>query len=161
MGLAIISLYRRISLPADSLRAKFHCRSFYIRVRFVGWSVMLLSKLMKNGLLRILNDLDSAGRERKRDEKERGTSRRKERRGGKSDEEREKWKRMKDEKVSWGRIVDRLGLVFSTLRRIGDEIETGKAFVRNFAANGSGDRSAADVPIEPRSGGGDRGWLDW
>ena len=41
---------------------------------------------MKNGLLRILNDLDSAGRGRKRDEKE-GATRRKERRGGRSDEE--------------------------------------------------------------------------
>ena len=27
----------------------------------IGWSVMLLSKLMKNVLLRIINDLDSAG----------------------------------------------------------------------------------------------------
>ena len=42
----------------------------------VGPSVMLLSKSMINGLLRILNDLDSAGREKKR-----GT-RRKEGRGG-------------------------------------------------------------------------------
>ena len=39
---------------------------------------MLLSKLMKNGLLQIQNDLDSAGRGRKRDEEERG---------GKKDEE--------------------------------------------------------------------------
>ena len=56
----------------------------------VGWlvrpSVTLLSKSMKNGLLWILSDLDSAGRGRKRD-KEEGVTRRKERRGGKSDEE--------------------------------------------------------------------------
>ena len=36
--------------------------------RSVGPSVMLLSELMKNGLLRILIDLDSAGRGKKRDE---------------------------------------------------------------------------------------------
>ena len=41
---------------------------------------------MKNGLLWILSDLDSAGRGRKRDEGEGGT-RRKEGRGGRSDEE--------------------------------------------------------------------------
>ena len=56
----------------------------------VGWSVgplvMLSSKSMKNGLLRILNDLDSAGRGKKRDEEEGGT-RRKEGRGGKRNEE--------------------------------------------------------------------------
>ena len=45
--------------------------------RSVGWSVMLLSKLMKNGLLWILNDLDSAGRGGKRDE-EKGVMRGKE-----------------------------------------------------------------------------------
>ena len=50
-------------------------------------SVTLSSKSMKNGLLWILSDLDSAGRGRKRD-KEEGVTRRKERRGGKSDEER-------------------------------------------------------------------------
>ena len=38
----------------------------------VGPSVMLLSKLLKNGLLRILNDLDSAGREKKRGTRGRG-----------------------------------------------------------------------------------------
>ena len=38
----------------------------------VGRSVMLLSKLMKNGLLRILNDLDSAGLGKKRDGGRRG-----------------------------------------------------------------------------------------
>ncbi len=43
--------------------------------RLVGWLVMLLSKSMKNGLLRILNDLDSAGQGKKKDEEEGGTSR--------------------------------------------------------------------------------------
>ena len=47
---------------------------------------MLSSKSMKNGLLRILNDLDSAGRGKKRDEEEGGT-RWTEERGGKRDEE--------------------------------------------------------------------------
>ena len=41
---------------------------------------------MKNGLLRILNDLDSAGRGRKRDEEE-GRTRTKDGRGGSKDEE--------------------------------------------------------------------------
>ena len=36
--------------------------------RLVGPSVMLLSKSLKNGLLWILNDLDSAGRGKKRGE---------------------------------------------------------------------------------------------
>ena len=48
-------------------------------------SVMLSSKSMKNGLLRILNDLDSAGRGKKRDKEKRGM-RRKEGRGGMRDE---------------------------------------------------------------------------
>ena len=52
----------------------------------VGWLVMLSSKSMKNGLLRILNDLDSAGRGKKRDEEEERT-RRKEERGGRRDGE--------------------------------------------------------------------------
>ena len=54
----------------------------------VRWSVTLSSKLMKNGLLRILNDLDSAGRGGRRDEEgqggrdeEEGRTWRKERRG--------------------------------------------------------------------------------
>ena len=55
----------------------------------VGWSVTLLSKSMKNGLLWILSDLDSAGRGRKRDEEE-GGARRKEQRAGRNDEEIEK-----------------------------------------------------------------------
>ena len=41
---------------------------------------------MKNGLLRILNDLDTAGRGKNRDEEEGGTRREVER-GGKRDEE--------------------------------------------------------------------------
>ena len=66
----------------------------------VGWLVgpsvrrlvMLSSKLMKNGLLRILNDLDSAGRGKKRHEEEGGTR-------GRRDEESEKMKKLlKDEK---------------------------------------------------------------
>ena len=40
--------------------------------RLVGWSVMLLSNWAKNGILRILNDLDSAGQGRKRDKEEGG-----------------------------------------------------------------------------------------
>ena len=52
----------------------------------VRWLVTLSSQLMKNGHLRILNDLDIAGRGRKRDEEEGGT-RRKEGRGGRRDEE--------------------------------------------------------------------------
>ena len=47
---------------------------------------MLSSKSMKNGLLRILNDLDSAGRGERRDEEEGGT-RWKEERGGRRNEE--------------------------------------------------------------------------
>ena len=35
-----------------------------------GPLIMLSSKLLKNGLLQILNDLDSAGRGKKRDEEE-------------------------------------------------------------------------------------------
>ena len=38
-------------------------------------SVMLLSKSMKNGLIPILHDLDSAGRGGRRDEEEGGTGR--------------------------------------------------------------------------------------
>ena len=69
----------------------FRCVRISIRGlvrRSIGWLVgpfiMLLSKLMKNGLLRILNDLDSAGpagrgrkegRGGRRDEEEGGTGR--------------------------------------------------------------------------------------
>ena len=49
-------------------------------------SVMLSSKSIKNGLLRIVNDLDSAGRGKKRD-KEEGGAWRKEGRGGRMDGE--------------------------------------------------------------------------
>ena len=57
----------------------------------VGRSVMLSSKSLKNGLLRILNDLDSAGRGKKRG-KEGGTR-------GRRDEESEKMKKLlKNEK---------------------------------------------------------------
>ena len=56
----------------------------------VGWSVrpsvMLSSKSMKNGLLRVLNDIDIAGRGKKRDE-EKGETRKKEGRGGRRDME--------------------------------------------------------------------------
>ena len=52
----------------------------------VGRSVMLLSILMENGLLRILNDLDIAGCGKKRDQEEGGT-RRKEGQGGRRDKE--------------------------------------------------------------------------
>ena len=53
----------------------------------VGWSVMLSSKSLKNGLFRIPNDLDIAGRGKKRDG-EGGTT-------GRRDKESEK---MKNEK---------------------------------------------------------------
>ena len=46
---------------------------------------------MKNGLLRILNYLDSAGHAKKRDEEEVGT-RRKEERGGRDGEEGGTWR---------------------------------------------------------------------
>ena len=59
---------------------------------------MLSSNLMKNGLLRILNDLEVAGRVRKRDEEEGGT-RRKEGRGGRSNEDERAMRRVKNEKV--------------------------------------------------------------
>ena len=65
--------------------------------RLVGWSVgssvTLSSKSMKDGILRILNDLVSAGRGRMRDEEEGGT-RRKEQLGGRSDEESETMKKL-------------------------------------------------------------------
>ena len=72
---------------------------------------MLLSKLMKNGLLRILNDLDSARRGKKRDKERRrdnedGGTGREEGRGGRRDEESEK---MKNEKVAKGRIIGLAG----------------------------------------------------
>ena len=66
---------------------------------------MLLSKLLKNGLFQILNDLDSAGRGKKRDEE--GGMR------GRWDEESEK---MKNEKVARGRII---GLAWPCCYKIG------------------------------------------
>ena len=74
----------------------------------VGWSFgrsvgpSVRNAFVKNGLLRILHDLVSAGRGKRRDEEE-GGARRKEGRGGRSDEGCEK---MKNEKVAGGRIVD-------------------------------------------------------
>ena len=54
---------------------------------------MLSSKSLKNGFLRILNDLDSAGRGKKRHEEEGGTR-------GRRDEESEKMKKLlKDENL--------------------------------------------------------------
>ena len=93
---------------------------------------MLSSKSMKNGLLRILNDLDSAGRGKKRDkeegwtrrkegqggrrDEEQGGTRRKEVRGGRRDEESEKMKKllkkMKNEKVAKGHIIGLAGPCF-------------------------------------------------
>ena len=64
--------------------------------RLVGPSAMLSSKSMKNRLLRILNDLDSAGRGGRRDEEEGGT-RRKEERGGWRNEEEGGTKETRDE----------------------------------------------------------------
>ena len=52
-----------------------------------GPSVMLLSKLMKNGLLRILNDFDNAGQGGRRDEEEGGTGSKKGRGGRRDGEE--------------------------------------------------------------------------
>ena len=65
---------------------------------------MLSSKLMKNGLLRIINDLDSAGWMRKkgrggRRDEEAGGTRRKEGRGGSRDGEEGGTRRVKNEKV--------------------------------------------------------------
>ena len=63
----------------------------------VGRLVMLSSKSLKNGLLRILNDTDGAGREKKRDEEEEGTRRVKNEKVVNKNE---------NEKVPKGRIVD-------------------------------------------------------
>ena len=63
-------------LDASSHLYKRPCPSVGPSVRpSVGWSVTLSSKSMKNGQLRILNDSDSAGRGRKRNEEEGGTRR--------------------------------------------------------------------------------------
>ena len=67
------------------MRPHLYKRPCQLVGRSVGQSVrrlvMLSSKSMKNGLLRILNDLDRAGRGGRRDEEVGGT-RRKEERGG-------------------------------------------------------------------------------
>ena len=65
----------------------------------VRWSVMLSSKSMKNRLLRILNDLDSTGQEKKegrggrRDEEE-GVTRRNKQRGVRSNKESDKMNKL-------------------------------------------------------------------
>ena len=80
---------------------------------------MLLSKSMENGLLQTLNDVDSNGRGKKRDKKERGTGRKEGQGGrrdgeelGRRDEEREKIKKMKNEKVAKGCIIGLAGPCF-------------------------------------------------
>ena len=60
----------------------------------VGPSVIRSSKSMKNRLLRILNDLDSAGRGRRKEAREEGGMGRKEGRGGRRDEESKKMKKL-------------------------------------------------------------------
>ena len=90
----------------------------------VRWLVTLLSQSMKNGHLRILNDLDIAGGTRRKEgrrggrNEEEGGTRRKEGRGGRMDAEKgatwrkERWGDRKNEKVAWGRIVDLRGLFY-------------------------------------------------
>ena len=75
-------LYEGVSPSVCPLVGPLVGWSLFGLVGAVGWSVMLSSKLMKNELLRILNDLDTA----LLDEEKRGT-RRKEGRGGRGDEE--------------------------------------------------------------------------
>ncbi len=53
--------------------------------RSIGWSVSI-GKSMKNGPSRIVNDLDSAGRGRKRDEEEGDTGRKEVRKGTRNGE---------------------------------------------------------------------------
>ena len=60
----------------------------------VRWSVTLSLKSMKNSLLRVLNDLDSAGRGRYRDEEE-DTGMRRKKEGGTRDEKEEGMRRNK------------------------------------------------------------------
>ena len=90
-----LSLFGQLGATDAVYTALFRCVCISIRglvCRSVGWSVgwsvgrllMLSSKSMKNGLLRILNDLDTAGRGIK------------EGRGGRRDEE-EGGMRRKDE----------------------------------------------------------------
>ena len=76
-----------VFLDASSHLNKRPCLSVGPLVRpLVRRSVTLSSKSTKNGHLRILNDSDSAGRGRKRDEEEGGT-RRKDVRVGRMDAE--------------------------------------------------------------------------
>ena len=91
-------------LDASSHLYKRPCPSVRPLVRpLVGWSVTLSSKSMKNGLLRILNDSEGAGRVRKRDEEGGGTRRKEgqEEWAGRSDEDKratmraKKWKSCK------------------------------------------------------------------
>ena len=111
---------------SDNLHSNFIQLIQFFRCvrRSVGPSVMLSSKSMKNGLLRILNDLDSAGRSSlffrrrrggRRDE-EVGRMGRKEAQEGRMDEESEKMKKllkkMKNEKVAKGRIIGLAGPCF-------------------------------------------------
>ena len=83
------------------MRPHLYKRPCLLIRRSVGWSVrrsvMLSSKSMKNGLLRILNDLDSAGQRGRRDEEEGGT-RRKEEGGGRRNEEEGGTRGTRDEK---------------------------------------------------------------
>ena len=113
--------------------------------RSVGPSVMLSSKSMKNGLLRILNDLDSAGRGGRRDEEEGGT-RREEGRGGRRDEDeggtrerRDEESDMKNEKVAEGCIIGLAGpcyLIIADFDAANRErrLEMGKAEKRRLRA---------------------------
>ena len=78
----------------------------------VRWLVMLSSKSLRNGLLRILNDTDSAGGGKRNEEE--GVTRRKEGRGGMWDEEEGGTeegvtRRVKNEKVAKGRIIGLAG----------------------------------------------------
>ena len=92
-----------LGVPRRFLDASSHlynrvCPSIRPSVRrsvgpLVGWSVMLSSKSIKDRLLQILDDLDSAGRGGGRDEEEGGTGK-KAGRGRRRDEESEKMKKL-------------------------------------------------------------------
>ena len=60
-------LYNNVFLDASASLSEALSVGRSVR-QSVGWLVMLSSKSMKNGLLRILNDIDFAGRGKKRDE---------------------------------------------------------------------------------------------
>ena len=75
---------------------------------------------MKNLLLRILNDLDSAERGRRRGDEEEGGTGRKEGRGGRRDGEKggtRRVKKMKNEKVAKGRIIGLAGPCLKPIRQ--------------------------------------------